>query len=116
MIRHTKIARDTAVKARTQAMVTLKALSVTVPDEPREQLQSLPEMAMIARCVGLRPGPVTGIIASAKHALRALARRWLDLNEEVKGHDTLLTSLTKSHAPELVDRFAIGPDTYCGTV
>ena len=31
MIRHVKVARDTAVKARTQAMHTLKSLSVTAP-------------------------------------------------------------------------------------
>ncbi len=111
MIRHTKIARDTAVKSRTQAMVTLKALIVTVPDELREQLQGLSKMALVERCAGLRPGSLVTTVASAKHALRALARRWLDLNEEVKSHDTLLTTLTKSHAPELVDSFGIGPDT-----
>lgn len=111
MIRHTKIARDTAVKSRTQAMVTLKALIVTVPDELREQLQGLPRMTLIERCAGLRPGNITTTTASAKHALRALARRWLDLNEEVKNHDTLLRTLTKSHAPDLVGSFGIGPDT-----
>ncbi|WP_240980825.1 MULTISPECIES: hypothetical protein [unclassified Streptomyces] len=66
MIRHTKIARDTAVKSRTQAMVTLKALIVTVPDELREQLQGLPKMTLIDRCTGLRPGPVTSVPASAQ--------------------------------------------------
>lgn len=55
MIRHLKIARDGAVKARTQAMVTLKALIVTVPDELRQQLQGLPKMTLIERCAGLRP-------------------------------------------------------------
>jgi transposase len=43
MIRHTKIARDTAVKSRTQAMVAIKELIVTVLDELREQLQGLPK-------------------------------------------------------------------------
>ena len=38
MIRHLKIARDTAVKARTQAMQTLKAIIVCSPDALREQL------------------------------------------------------------------------------
>ena len=37
MIRHLKIARDTAVKARTQAMQTLKAIIVCSPDALREQ-------------------------------------------------------------------------------
>jgi Transposase len=37
MLRQLKIARDTAVKARTQAMITLKALVVTAPAELRER-------------------------------------------------------------------------------
>ena len=37
MIRHLKIARDTALKARTQAMVTLKTLLVNAPQALRER-------------------------------------------------------------------------------
>jgi len=37
MIRHLKIARDTALKARTQAMVTLKTLLVNAPQPLRER-------------------------------------------------------------------------------
>ncbi len=111
MIHHIKIARDGAVKARTQAMVTLKALIVTVPAELREHLTGLSKTALIERCAGLRPGELTTPPASAKHALRSLARRWQDLTEEIKIHDQLLAKLTKQHAPDLVDAFGIGPDT-----
>ncbi|WP_406011804.1 hypothetical protein OG520_01005 [Streptomyces sp. NBC_00984] len=111
MIRHLKVARDGAVKARTQAMVPLKALIVTVPDELRQQLQGLSKMALIERCAGLRPGPVTSPTASAKYSLRAMARRWKGLNDEAKEHDTLLGELTKAHAPDLIDAFGIGADT-----
>ncbi|MCX5338626.1 transposase [Streptomyces atratus] len=111
MIRHLKVARDGAVKARTQAMVTLKALIVTVPDELRQQLRGLSKMALIERCAGLSPGPVTSPTASAKHSLCAMARRWKGLNDEVKEHDILLGKLTKAHAPDLVDAFGIGADT-----
>ncbi|WP_165839069.1 hypothetical protein [Roseicella frigidaeris] len=38
MIRHLKVARDTAVKARTQAMLALKAIIVSAPAALREQL------------------------------------------------------------------------------
>jgi len=41
MIRQVKIAKDTAVKARGQAMVTLRAVIVTAPAELREQLAPL---------------------------------------------------------------------------
>ncbi len=56
MLHHIKVAKDTAVKARTSAMITLKALIVNAEPELPEQLQPLPKMALIERCAGLRPG------------------------------------------------------------
>lgn len=44
MLRQVKVAKDTAVKARTSAMITLKALIVNVEPELREQLHPLPKM------------------------------------------------------------------------
>src|SRR6185503_13786245 len=41
MIRHLKLARDSAVKARAQAMQMLKALIVSAPAELREQLEGI---------------------------------------------------------------------------
>ncbi len=41
MIRHLKVARDTAVKARTQAMLALKAIIVGAPATLREQLDKI---------------------------------------------------------------------------
>jgi transposase len=110
-IRQLKVAKDTAVKARTAAMITLKALLITAPPELREQLQGLPKMALIDRCAGLRPGPITSPLAAAKHSLRALARRWRDLHEEIIGHEALLDQLVCDTAPQLVEAFGIGADT-----
>ena len=88
MIRHLKIARDTAVKARTQAMQTLKAIIVCSPDALREQLDQVSgKMTLLRRLVALRPGPLTSTLASAKASLRAIARRWLLLDAEIKQHD-----------------------------
>lgn len=110
-IRQIKAAKDTAVKARTAAMITLKALLVTAPPELREQLQGLTKMALIERCAALRPGPVDSPLAAAKHALRALARRWRDLHTEITEHETLLNGLVRETAPQLVEAFGIGADT-----
>jgi transposase len=73
-VRQVKVAKDVAVKARTAAMITLKQVIVTAPPELREQLQDLSKMALIRRCAGLRPGPVTTVPAAAKHAPRSIAR------------------------------------------
>lgn len=111
MIRTVKVAKDVAVKARTSAMITLKQVLVNAPAELREELQPLTKMALIRRCAALRPGPVTTVTAAAKHALRAIARRWLDLDTEISLHEKLLTSLTSTAAPDLAAAFAVGPDT-----
>ena len=111
MLRHVKRARDTAVKARTQAMITLKALLVTAPTEVRERLEGLPNKTLIGRCAALRPGPLSTPTASTKQALRALARRWLALSEEIEAHDATLDDLIRAHAPQLLQPFGIGVDT-----
>lgn len=110
MIREIKIARDTAVKARTQAIITLKALVVTCPDELRHELQPLSKAALRDRCAGLRPGPINNPLAAAKHALRSLARRWQQLDDEIKTHHELLDELTANAAPQLRAAFGIGVD------
>jgi transposase len=106
-----KAARDTAVKARTAAIITLKALVVNAPAELREQLSALADKGLMARCAGLRPGPMLDPTASAKHALRCLARRWLALGAEIAAHDKVLDQLTNAVAPTLREGFGIGADT-----
>jgi transposase len=76
-----------------------------------EQLQPLSKMALIHRCSGLSPGPVTTVEAAAKHTLRSIARRWEQLNAEITAHDQLLTELTTALAPQLSATFGIGADT-----
>jgi transposase len=111
MIRQVKVARDTAVKARTSAMITLKQLVVNAPAELREQLADLGDKALIARCTGFRVGEVTTTTASAKYTLRAVARRWQALHAEIVDADRLLDRLTGDVAPTLRRAFGVGPDT-----
>jgi transposase len=101
MIRHLKVAHDTAVKSRTQAMVTLKTI-INAPTALRESLEGLTgTMALIRHSAALRPGGMAGPTGSAKAALRALARRWLMLDAEIKSHDAVLDALTTVCAPAL---------------
>jgi transposase len=111
MIRQIKIVRDTARKARTSAIVTLKAMIVTAPAELREQLQGLSDKVLIDRCASLRPGAMTSPTASSKHALRVLARRHQALDAEIRGHDSILDDLTRSCSPTLREGLGIGADT-----
>ncbi|MDT5345693.1 MAG: transposase [Mycobacterium sp.] len=111
MIRTIKVAKDVAVKARTSAMISLKAILVNAPTELREQLQPLSKMALIHRCRGLRPGTITTVEAATKHTLRSIARRWEQLNDEIAAHEKLLAELTTALAPQLGAAFGIGADT-----
>jgi len=112
MIRHLKVARDTAVKARTQAMLALKAIIVGAPAALREQLEAITgKMALVRHLAALRPGPLTSTTASAKASLRAIARRWLDLDAEVRSHDAHLEELVEDCAPAMVEAHGIGTGT-----
>jgi hypothetical protein len=112
VIRHLKVARDTAVKGRSQAMQTLKAIIVSAPSALREQLDRLTgKMTLLRHLAALRPGPLTSTTASAKTGLRANARRWLALDAEVKDHDAHLEQLTGQLAPKLVQAHGMGAGT-----
>ena len=100
MIRHLKVARDTAVKARTQAMQTMKAVIVSAPDTLREDLDQVAgKMALVRRLAGLRAGPITTTTASAKASLRAIARRWLALDAEIKAQEAQLEYIDSFYNP-----------------
>ena len=112
MIRHLKVARDTAVKGRTQAMLTVKAIIVTAPASLREQLDGITgKMTLIRRLAALRPGKLTSTTASAKASLRAIARRWLALDTEIKAHDRHLDDLTQECAPAMLEAHGIAAGT-----
>ena len=111
MIRMLKSTKDSAVKARTQAVNQMKALVVTAPAELRETLDGLTTIALITRCKSFRPGCLDDPKAAAKYALRSLACRHRQLNEEVQELETELERLTRVAAPALVNAFGIGPDT-----
>ena len=68
-------------------------------------------MALVRRLAALRPGPLTTTTASAKAALRAIARRWLDLDAEIRSHDVHLDRLTERCAPEMVAAHGVGSGT-----
>jgi transposase len=111
MIRLVKVARDTAVKAQVQAMITLKSLLITADDGLRADLGSLTDRRLIEACAGLEAGALETTEAAMCHALSGIALRWLALHEEVKTHARSLRALTKRAAPQLLELCGIGFDT-----
>ena len=111
MIRMLKSAKDSAVKARTQAFNQMKALIVTAPAQLREALDGLSTSALVTRCKGFRPGRLDGPMAAARYALRSLACRYHQLSKEIHDLEAELERLTRMAAPALVSIFGIGPDS-----
>lgn len=59
MIRVLKVAKDSAIRAKTQAGNQMLALVVTAPSNLRQALGGLSITRLVKRCAGLRPGKVT---------------------------------------------------------
>ncbi len=111
MIRQVKIAKDSAVKARSQAIITLKTLIVTAPAELREQLQPLGDRDLLAACRQLRYDTMSGPADAARYSLRALADRYHALDTEVRLHERVLATLTERAAPALISLFGVAADS-----
>jgi transposase len=112
MIRSLRLARRSAVKARTQAANQLNALLVTAPDELRAQLRGLPLAELVATAARLRPGQVPATPTdAAKFALRSVAGRWLRLSEEITELDVHLERLVATAASALLAVKGVGIHT-----
>ncbi|MHA6646385.1 IS110 family RNA-guided transposase, partial [Mesorhizobium sp. A623] len=112
MIRHLKIVRDSAVKSRSQAMITLKTLIINAPAALRDTLDQIKgKVALLRHIAAFRPGAITSTMASAKTAMRALAQRWLTLHEEIQAHDKVLEQLVAARAPILLASHGIATMT-----
>ena len=108
-IRVLRVARTSAVKARTQALNQARQLIVTGPDVLRARLAGLTKTTLGPACAGLRPGPDRSDPETAtKTALRSLGRRIATLTAEITALDTDLTALTKQAAPQLLAINGVG--------
>jgi transposase len=109
MLRVLHITRETAVRARTQAMNQLQALATTAPLELAEQLRRLPtkQLLAIATCFPVDLS-IADPVAATKLAMRSLARRIEDLSKEIDRLTRARDSIVEQTAPELLERKGIG--------
>jgi transposase len=105
MLRVLRMARRSAMKARTQAAQQLDSLVVTAPDRLRAQLRRLSLAQLVPVAAALRPGE----LAATKLALRELARRHQSLSAELARLDHQIAKLTATTAPRLLARGGVGP-------
>jgi transposase len=110
MIRALRVARRSAVKARTQAANQLHDLVVSAPEPLRAQVRSLAIQALVRQAARFRPGALSTPVAATKLAMRELARRWLALDAEVGRLDAELDRLVAQAAPALIELLGVGTD------
>ena len=110
-IRVLRVARSSAVKARTQVGNQIKDLVLTAPEPIRTELRSLKTKQRAARCAHWRPGATMDPTSATKRALRHLARRWEALTIEIRELDGDLATLTTAAAPRLLAQHGIGVET-----
>jgi transposase len=111
MLRVLRVARNSAMRARTQAINALRSLIVTAPDVLRDQLRALSTAEVVEITARFRPGGHHDVNTATKQAMRSLARRYRNLDEEITELDTTIAELTKHSAPELVAIFGVGTET-----
>jgi transposase len=110
-IRALRVARRSALKAKTQAANQLQALVLTAPDVLREQLRRVSLNELVATVARFRPGHADPALAGTKTAMASIARRWQHLDTEIRSLDDQLRQLVEATAPTLVARHGVGTDT-----
>lgn len=110
-IRIIRLARDSAVRSRTRALLQLRDVLITSPAELREQITERTTGALVRRCAGLRPDrdALADPFHAAKHVLRSLAGRIEVFDEEIAEADRQFAVLVRAAAPTLTSKLAIGP-------
>lgn len=110
-IRALRVARRGAIRIRIQTANQLHALVISAPEPLRTQLRDLPTRHLITTCAALRPGTDLDTVSATKHALRILARRHQDVDDDIRELDALLERLVPRACPKLLDVFGVGIDT-----
>src|SRR4051812_16588950 len=109
-IRQLRVARESAVKARSAALNQLSELIATAPDELRQQLRERKtSRGRASLCARLRPDleRLHEPLHAAKLALRSLARRVDELDREIAALDGYLKPLVAAAAPRTTQLLAI---------
>ncbi|HLI57510.1 MAG TPA: IS110 family transposase [Actinomycetota bacterium] len=120
VIRTLRVARASAIRARTQAFNLLFHTMISGPSEVRDGLVDLTRRTLVNRCLALEPEtenlldlivtPDRMVVSSVRFTLRDLARRWKTLDAEVKELSGQIKQLVEHVAPKLVEVFGVSTE------
>jgi len=104
------LARRSAVDVRRQALVQLRSVIVTAPEELRRELRGLPQKRLLERCSRLRGSSTrTPNELAITLVLRTLARRVQTATAEAAELETEMLGHVRALAPRLLDEPGVGP-------
>ena len=116
-IRVLVVAKRSARQARVKALIQMRHLGYTAPEQLQCRLKGLSVPALVAEGIKLRPSrsadPVT---AATKASLSSLAHRISSLDDELAELDQRIETLLEACVPDLLELFGVGPDTAAALV
>jgi transposase len=111
-IRMLLVANRSARQARVKALVQMRHLVITAPDELQHRLKGFTTYRLVIACSRLRADRSSDlVVAAAKVALSSLAHRIQSLDLEIADLKARILVLVEQTAPDLLERFGVGPDT-----
>jgi transposase len=111
-IRALVVAKRSGRVARTAALVQIRHLIISAPDQLRSRLRGLSIAALVAQASKLRPAKSADAVTAATTAsIASLARRVKALDDELADLDARIEALVAANWPELLGLFGVGPDT-----
>lgn len=102
--------RKTAMAARTVALQMIRTSIVSSPDEIRDTLRHMTRMTLIRTLASSRPDLTAykNISSAYRIVFKSLARRYLELHDEIADLDKMISSIVDMLAPELIEQKAVG--------
>lgn len=108
-LRALRLARRSAIKARTQAGLQIRDLVLTAPSSLREILEPLSTHDRALTCSRMRPTSQNDPVQIIKKALRSLGQRVVALTAEIEELDPQIASLCAQINPALLGAHGVGP-------
>jgi transposase len=105
--------RRTAIKCKRAALQQLHNTIVAAPDSVREQMRNQTRMELLRSLAASRPDRVAfrDPTIATRIALKSLARRVLELNDEIGNLDQLIEPLVNELAPNLLALLGVGVES-----
>jgi transposase len=111
-LRVLRTTRRTAMKCRRATLQQLHNTIVAAPEELRDQLRNLTRMRLLRTCASWRPDTIgyRDPVIATKIACKSLARRLLNLNDEIAELERLIEPLVSELASSLIALEGVGTE------